>query len=152
MKEKLKDDKFAKDLLFKFISVLVIASAALLLLNVMTGDKDGRMQIIDENGGSEYQDEYGETMEEARLARILSDIKGVGRVDVMITYVVPEETGSVFTDSDQTLEKKVRGVIVTARGAESPVIARDIINAVSAVYDIPAKNVIVFEKNEEGNP
>ena len=54
MKEKLKDDKFVKDLLYKFLSVLVIAIVALLLLNVLTQSKDGRTQIVDEDGGSEY--------------------------------------------------------------------------------------------------
>lgn len=151
MKEKLKNDKFAKDLLFKFITVLVIASAALLLLNVMSQNRDGRMQIIDEDGGAEYSEENGTTREEARLAKILSDIKGVGSADVMLTYTEAEETQSVFSGSGAGQMKKVRGVIVTAEGAGNPVIKNNIINAVSAVYDIPVKNVIVFEKNGEGN-
>ena len=69
MKEKLKDDKFVKDLLYKFLSVLVIAVAALLLLNVMTQNKDGRKQIIDEDGGSEYSETASPTNEERKLAK-----------------------------------------------------------------------------------
>ncbi len=151
MKEKLNNDKFAKDLLFKFITVLIIASAALLLLNVLSQNKDGRMQIIDEDGGTEYSQMTAITLEEARLAKILSDIKGVGSVGVMLSYTEPEEIQSVFSNIGEAKMKKIKGVIVTAQGAENPVIKNNIKNAVSAVYDIPLKNVIIFEKNGEEN-
>ncbi len=151
MKGKLNNDKFAKDLLFKFITVLIIASAALLLLNVLSQNKDGRMQIIDEDGGTEYTGVNKIALEEARLARILSDIKGVGSVGVMLSYIEPEETQSVFSNSNEIKTKRIKGVIVTAQGAENPVIKNNIKNAVSAVYDIPLKNVIIFEKNGEEN-
>lgn len=153
MKEKLKDDKFAKDLLIKFISVLVIASIALLLLNVMTQSKDGRTQIVDEDGATEYSDsnsEIGITREESRLKEILSGIKGVGEVDVLITYEVTNAEESVFESNTDNEGGKVRGVLVTASGAGSPIIQNNIMNAVAAVFDIPIQNVMVFEKNEEG--
>lgn len=74
MKEKLKDDKFVKDLLYKFLSVLVIAIVALLLLNVMTQNKDGRTQIVDEDGGSEYWETAAieSTPEERKLSKSLA--------------------------------------------------------------------------------
>lgn len=148
MKEKLKDDKFARSLLFKFISVLVIASIAVLLLNVMTQNKDGRMQIIDEDGGSEYE-QARVTKEELRLAEILSKIKGVGQVDVMITHKDTKMSQSVFGDNEDSQEMKVSGVIITASGANNPIIKNNITNAVASVYDIPIQNVMVFEKIEE---
>ena len=150
MKQKLKDDKFVKDLLFKFISVLVITSIALLLLNVLSQNKDGRMQIVDEDGGTEYLDEAKVTREESRLAEILSSIKGVGEVEVMITYKHTDVVQSVFTKNEESEEIKVRGVIVTAKGAGNPVIKNNIFNAVSSVFDIPIQNVMVFEMKKEG--
>ena len=54
MKEKLKNDKFATELLYKFLAVLMVASVALLMFNVLSEGKDGRRQIVDDNGGTEY--------------------------------------------------------------------------------------------------
>jgi hypothetical protein len=153
LKEKLKDDKFAKSLLYKFISVLVIAIVTLLLLNVLAQDKDGRSQIVDEDGGTEYTSSQISSLvsrEEARLAEILSTIKGVGEVDVMITYKDTQAVKSVFANEKSSDERDVKGVIVTASGASSPVVKNNIMNAVAAVFDIPIQNVMVFEKNEEG--
>lgn len=125
MWEKFKNDKNTKDLMIKLITVLIIASIALLSFDVMTQSNDGRKQIVDENGGTE-----------TALCTILQDIKGVGAVDVMIQY----EEG----------EQKVMGVIVTAEGAGNAVVKNNVTNAVSAVFNIPVSNVMVYEKENGG--
>ncbi|HPO03966.1 MAG TPA: hypothetical protein PLV37_00440 [Bacillota bacterium] len=150
MKEKLKDDKFVKDLLYKFLSVLVIAVAALLLLNVMTQNKDGRKQIIDEDGGSEYSETASPTNEERKLAEILGSIKGVGDVNVMISYDRSETNVDFFQDK-KAETAKVKGAVITATGGGEAVTKHSIIDAVTALYDIPVQNVKVFEKEGEGN-
>jgi stage III sporulation protein AG len=150
LKEKLKDDKFVKDLLYKFLSVLVIAVAALLLLNVMTQNKDGRKQIIDEDGGSEYSETASPTNEERKLAEILGSIKGVGDVNVMISYDRSETNVDFFQDK-KAETAKVKGAVITATGGGEAVTKHSIIDAVTALYDIPVQNVKVFEKEGEGN-
>lgn len=120
MFEKLKKDPKAKDLAIKIIAVLIILSVALLSLDVFTQSKDGRKQIVDEDGGTEEA-----------LCAILTDIKGVGDVDVMLQY-------------DE--EDQITGVIVTAEGAENPVTKNNLVNAVRAVFNIPVSSVMVFEK------
>jgi hypothetical protein len=124
MWKKLTNNKKATDLIIKAITIMIIAAIALLSLDVMTSSRDGRRQIIDENGGTE-----------AALTAILQDIKDVGEVDVMITY----ENGN-----------KITGVIVTAEGAGSVVVRNNITNAVSGVFNLPVKNVMVFEKENGG--
>lgn len=153
MKEKLKDDKFVKDLLYKFLSVLVIAIVALLLLNVMTQNKDGRTQIVDEDGGSEYWETAAieSTPEERKLSKILSQIKGVGDVNVMLTYESTETTGDLFSGKEETAGGKVRGAIIAAEGGADIVVKKNILEAVTALFDIPVQNVKVYEKIEEGN-
>ncbi|NLT48932.1 MAG: hypothetical protein GXX92_11040 [Clostridiales bacterium] len=151
MKEKLKDDKFVKDLLYKFLSLLIIAIVALLLLNVMTQNKDGRTQIIDEDGGTEYWETTASTLEERKLERILSSIKGVGDVSVMLTY---EDTGSsndIFSNEGAKSGGEVKGAIITAAGGADAVAKRNILEAVTALFNIPVQNVKVYEKIEEGN-
>ena len=120
MLEKLKSDPKFKDLAVKLIAVLIIISVALLSFDVFTQDTDKRKQIIDETVSTE-----------TALCAILTDIKGVGKVDVMLQYNTDEQ---------------ISGVIVTAEGAEDPVIRNNLVNAVRAVFNIPVSSVMVFEK------
>lgn len=152
MKEKLKDDKFVKDLLMKVLFVLIIGAVALVLLDVLSLDKDGRKQIVSEGGqGTTTEMEAassGITAAEEKLKDILGTMKGVGKVNVMITYRDDqEELSSVFSRAETREPNQVKGVIITAEGAGNPVVRNNIINAVSAVFDIPLANVMVFEKN-----
>ena len=122
-------DKFfkegkSKDIIIKLITIAVIAAVLLVAFDVLTQDRDSRRQIIDEDGGSEMT-----------LSEILTDIDGVGAVDVMIR---------------QGEDNAISGVIITAEGAEDPVIRDNITRAVAAVYNIPASNVVVFEKRNGG--
>ena len=122
-------DKFfkegkSKDIIIKLITIAVIAAVLLVAFDVLTQDRDSRRQIIDENGGSEMT-----------LSEILTDIDGVGAVDVMIR---------------QGEDNAISGVIITAEGAGDPVIRDNITRAVAAVYNIPASNVVVFEKRNGG--
>jgi hypothetical protein len=117
-------EKTGKEGFLKIISILLLASIAILAINVITSDTDGRRQIIDRNGGTEEQ-----------LCAILSSIEGAGQVDVMIEY----------DGRDQ-----VSGVIVLAEGAGSPVVANNLTNGVATLYSIPVSSVIVFEKSYDG--
>ena len=116
----LKKDPAFKEKGLKVIALFIILAVILLSLDVFTQSRDGRSQIIDEDGGTE-----------AELCAILTDIDGVGDVDVMLQY-------------DD--EEKVSGVIVTAQGAGNPVVKNDLINAVMAVFNISPASVEVFEK------
>ena len=91
MLEKWKNDPEKRDKLMKAAAVLIILAVIFLSFDVFTQNRDGRKQIIDSDGGIETE-----------LCSILSDIDGVGAVDVMLQY----------GEKDQ-----VAGVIVTAEGA-----------------------------------
>lgn len=118
--EKWKNDPEKRDKLMKAAAVLIILAVIFLSFDVFTQNRDGRKQIIDSDGGTETE-----------LCSILSDIDGVGAVDVMLQY----------GEKDQ-----VAGVIVTAEGAGNPVVKNDLIKAVMALFDISSANVEVFEK------
>lgn len=148
MWDKLKNDKYVKDLLVKLLTILFVAVIALLLFDVLTQSKDGRRQIVDMDGGTEYTEETAiATEEEIRLEEILSQMKGVGDTNVMITYQNVEETDTVFSSQSNKNDRKVEGVIVASEGAGDIIIKSNIINAVATVFDIPASNVVVFEKS-----
>lgn len=113
-----------KDNALKLIVMLIIAAVVMLTLSILNEDYDSREQIISESDDKE-------TM----LCSILSEVKGVGEVNVMLEYKE---------------NKQVSGVIVTAEGADNPVTKQNIIKGVSTLFDIPVSNVIVFEKNQKG--
>ena len=121
MFEKYKNDPKYKDIAVKIIAILIIVSVTLLSLDVFTENTDKRKQIIDETVSTE-----------TALCNILTDIKGVGKVDVMLQY-----------DNDE----QISGVIVTAEGAADPIIKNDLVNAVRAVFNIPVSSVMVFEND-----
>ncbi len=125
MTGRFKNDPKMKDMGLKIVIVMIIAAVLLLSFDVFTTNNDGRRQIVDEDGGVESQ-----------LCNILSDIEGVGSVDVMLQY------GE---------EEQVTGAIVTAEGASDPVVKNDVTKAVMAVFNISAANVEVFEKKAMNN-
>lgn len=118
---KLFKEQGVKDKSLKIICILIITAVILLSFDVFTQNKDGRRQIVDGDGGVESE-----------LCTILSDIDGVGDVDVMLQY----------DDSEQ-----ITGAIVTAEGAGDPVVKNDVIKAVMALFNISATSVEVFEKS-----
>ena len=113
--------EITKEGVMKIVVALIIASILLLSLSILTDDNDSRKQISDDDGATE-------------LCSILSEIKGVGDVNVMLQY------------NDKN---RVAGVIVTAQGAGDPVVKTNIVKGVAALYDIPVSSVMVFEKNQE---
>ena len=115
--------RLSKESMTRLVIVLIVAAIVFLSLSILTDNDDGRKMISDNNGASE-----------SALCSILSEIKGVGAVNVLIEY------GE---------ESTVCGVIVTAQGAKDPVVKKDIIQGVSTLYGIPASSVMVFEKKEE---
>lgn len=121
--KKMINDPIMKDKLIKILAIIIIAIVILLSFDVFSQNNDGRRQIVDKDGGVE-----------ADLCMILSDIEGVGEVDVMLQY-----------DEDD----RITGAIVTAGGADDPVVKNNVVNAVMALFDISATNVEVFKKSSE---
>ena len=107
----------SKGMLSRLVTVLLIASVAILALSILNGSKDGRKQIIDSDGASEE-----------RLCSILSGIKGADEVEVIVKY-----------DNDS----QVSGVIVSAVGAENPVVEQRVTEAVKTVLGVPASRICV---------
>ena len=124
MQEKFKISPELKNMLMRALVCAVVIAVGFLAVDAFTQGRDGRRQIVDDDGASE-----------TALIEILSDIKGAGDVDVMVKY---DDGGGVT------------GVIVTASGAGSVVVRNNLTNAVSAVFNIPVSNVMVFEKENGG--
>ncbi|MGN0719750.1 MAG: hypothetical protein ACI4LQ_08050 [Anaerovoracaceae bacterium] len=118
-------EKIGKEKFSRLVTALLIAAIAILALNLLLSETDGRKQVLDGNGGTEE-----------KLCSVLSSIEGAGSVEAMVEY-----------DS----RDQVKGVIVLADGAGSPVVEKKLTDGVATLYDIPVSSVIVFEKKSDEN-
>lgn len=118
-------EKIGKEKFTRLVTALLIAAIAILALNLLLSETDGRKQVLDGNGGTEE-----------KLCSVLSSIEGAGSVEAMVEY-----------DS----RDQVKGVIVLADGAGSPVVEKKLTDGVATLYDIPVSSVIVFEKKSDEN-
>ncbi len=140
----------------KGILIILIIGAALLLLP--TGGKK------EASAKPDYS--YEERLKE-ELQVILSEIKGAGKVSVMITFsdkgkTYPltdrSETGQNVNEKTVSVSGKVavlkeaypsvRGVVVVAEGGGNETVKGNIINAVSALTGAPFHQIKVFNKEE----
>ncbi len=132
-----------KRIFYIVLTVITLCTMFLLSGNIVQQDRDGRHQIVDENGADELTVSGSlKTQEELRLQAMLSNISGVGDNQVMITWQERDESVSVFSSQPQI--KRLQGVIVAAEGASQPSVKLAIIDAVTSVYGIPTSSVMVF--------
>ncbi len=98
-----------------------------------------------ENEKSELE-EYKRTLEK-ELADMCSSVLGVGKCRVMVTFERGEENiykGSVLLESRPP---KVMGVTVVCKGADSDTVRSEIIDMMSALFDIGTNRISVLKFN-----
>lgn len=147
------------------ICVILIIGVVLMVAGVPKKDK----AAVESVGTLKVEDE------ERRLADILSQIEGVGNVSVMITYYSSTEKSIAYETKNNTAQAedkseksedkkaimtggepmvvkevypKVKGVIVTAKGAGNSAVRKSVSDAVAAALDVPAHKICIFEKEE----
>lgn len=111
---------FNKEALTKILTAIIIGSILLLTITIFTEDNDGRSQITSKKNSRE-----------SSLSSILSQVEGVGDVDVKVEY---------------DKEEQVIGVMVAAEGGNYPLVKKNIIDGVSTLYNIPKSKVAVLGK------
>ena len=153
------------------VIILIIGVALLILPNFSSSEnkseeKASTSQIYD-------IDKYEKALEK-KLSNMLSEVKGAGKVSVMITF---SDYGKYFYSQEQQSERsetvikgnqkpvlknsssggeepilikaelpEISGVLITAEGADNPAVRENITDAVKAVLDINSKNISVLSK------
>lgn len=83
---------------------------------------------------------------EENLTEILSEMKGVGRVRVMITPEAEENSASsIFQSGKKTEISDIKGVVIAAEGAGDPKINEKIYYAAKAALNIGGSRIAVIE-------
>ena len=120
--------------------IFILAGLLILVMCIPTGASVEKLQQ------EEAVVSYVEV--EDRLAKVLSAMEGVGKVQVMIT--TEGDTSSVF--GTQTDGQKVCGVVVVAEGAGNATINARISDVVKALFPIDVHKIsIVKMRSQEGD-
>lgn len=134
--------------------LLVAAGVVLLILSFPGGDVgDSGGKKAGSGLGSSASTEYGEQeniseielyteKKEGQLEEILSKVRGIGKVEVMITLDFAEEE-TEFHNNKQTRE--IEGVLVVAQGAGDGTIDAEIIQAVQALFPLEPHKIRVMK-------
>lgn len=148
----------------KTLLIVVFAIVGMLMI-VFSGDYSADKEYSETESVDNIASNY-----EEKLEKLISEIEGVGKVSVMITYESGEE--NVFaSDKDESFRNgeqkfkndyiiidgengetglkiksiypEIKGVAVVCSGAHDSVIRERIISVVSALFDINTKNISV---------
>lgn len=149
--------KFFKNKNNVLIAVILIIGVVLMLSSLPTPKK---------------QTSVPPPSDEESLSRILSEINGAGEVNVMITYYgsakkdIAYETKTNSSDGEKTNEDKkavisdgapmvvkevypkVKGVVITAQGANNAAVNRKLMEAATAALDVPEYRVCICQSKK----
>ncbi len=89
------------------------------------------------------RDQSQATQTEARIAEVLSTIKGVGDVEVVLYYQT--SSSSLYDQNTQT----PTGAIVVAQGADDVSVQLSLIRAMQTLLSLPQSAVDVFAMEEK---
>ncbi len=130
----------------KSVKIILAAGAALMLIIAFGGFFGGSTKT-EEAGYSRAELAEYEARLEKRLSDILSEIKGIGKTEVMITLDGAEQT-EYGKSKDMLISVKapqVRGVIVVCEGGDNIAVKEKVINAVSGVFGISTTRISVIK-------
>ena len=120
----------------KIALILVLVSLGLMLVALSSVSSPNESE---QAGLSEYKEEL-----EKRLEKLCSEVDGVGRCSVMVTFSRGEENtykGSQLTESKPP---RVLGVTVVCDGGESAAVRARLSQMLCALFDIGANRVAVL--------
>ena len=91
-------------------------------------------------------EEYKARLEE-ELSAVCSSVSGVGRCKVTVTFERGEEKIYKGSSVIETRPPKVLGVTVVCKGADSDKVRSEIIDMMSALFDIGTNRIAVLKLN-----
>ena len=95
---------------------------------------------------TELLEEYKARLEE-ELSAVCSSVSGVGRCKVTVTFERGEEKIYKGSSVIETRPPKVLGVTVVCKGADSDKVRSEIIDMMSALFDIGTNRIAVLKLN-----
>lgn len=155
--------------------IIALLAGLLILIIAMPVSDKGEQSNTNETGQQtgQMEDDYA-GQAETRLKKVLEEMEGVGKVDVMVTLSASSEKiiekdretqkeedrtttreETVYDDSfgqgqspyvTKELSPSVEGVVVIAEGGDRPVVVQNITEAVQALFDVESHKIKVVKR------
>ena len=112
------------------------------MIALPVSDKKGTENTLGLLGTTSQETENTtKTSLETRLEEVLSQVEGVGKVQVMLMTGEEKDSQSFYS----TKENVVTGVLIAAQGADNSVVSRNIVEAVMALFQIEAHKIKIMK-------
>nr|MBP3599031.1 stage III sporulation protein AG [Eubacterium sp.] len=158
------------------IGIMILCGVLLLVISYLEPsssvvEEKGQVKNVKKTTGSDSLQDYRKTMED-EVGQVLSQVEGVGKVDVMLTLKASkekvtlkdtkvdtgksEEESVLVEDEDhntspyviQEREPEIEGIVVVCSGGDIPRIQREIIDAISALFSVESHKIKVMKSKE----
>ncbi len=167
LKQKISDKTGLSSKALTYIIIVICATALLIALNSF--EDNGKKQAESEQDKPESFDTDYERSLCGELEAVISQIEGVGKVSIMVTFEGTAQneyqTDIDKSEKDETLKTviignkealiksvqnpRIAGVLVVCEGGESIKVKEKVINAVSTVLNISSSRVYVTNRIKE---
>jgi len=157
-------DDIKKILGEKKIKLVLVAGVLLGMVLIMISNKSSQAPTDDTNQTAKAENVTSNESLQERLKILLSKVKGVGEVEVFVTYSSTEEKVALkdkdSNGSEQTVMKnssgntepyiyksiypQIEGVIIVAQGGDNDGVRAAISDAIAAVLELPIHRVKIL--------
>ena len=122
--------------------ILLLLGVLMTVIALPVSDKKGTESTLGVLGiTSQETEKLTKTSLEVRLEEVLSQVEGVGKVQVMVMTGEEKDSQSFYSSK----ENVVTGVLIAAQGADNSVVSRNIVEAVMALFQIEAHKIKVMK-------
>ncbi len=121
--------------------ILLLIGVILLIIPLVFGGANKSA-----NSGDNSTEEYKESLEK-ELADLCSDIDGVGKCKVFITFERGEQNTYKGGELVESRPPKVQGVTVVCKGANSNKVKAALTEMITALFDIGSNRVAILKLN-----
>lgn len=120
----------------KIALILILIALGLLLVALSSVDNT---DAVDTDGLSEYKEEL-----EGRLEKLCSQVDGVGKCTVMVTFSRGEENTYKGNQLTESRPPEVLGVTVVCDGGDSTAVRARLTQMLSALFDIGSNRIAIL--------
>lgn len=120
----------------KIALILILIALGLLLVALSSVDNT---DAADTDGLSEYKEEL-----EGRLEKLCSQVDGVGKCTVMVTFSRGEENMYKGNQLTESRPPEVLGVTVVCDGGDSTAVRARLTQMLSALFDIGSNRIAIL--------
>ena len=122
--------------------ILLLLGVLMTVIALPVSDKKGTGSTLGVLGTTTQETEkLTKNSLEARLEEVLSQVEGVGKVQVMVMTGEEKDSQSFYSSK----ENVVIGVLIAAQGADNSVVSRNLVEAVMALFQIEAHKIKVMK-------